>query len=1044
MAILGNTASVKKVKAIFSALVLIFFTTSGIAQTVDTVTTIQDENGWKLKVNGEDFYVKGVVWGYSPRGQNYSYNLWGQPGDFIKKVIDQEFSLLKAANVNAIRAFSDIPPKWITYIYQQYEIMTVINPLFGRYGALIGGEWRANTNYQDELTRQTLKFEFLDIVEKYKDTPGVLMFALGNESNYGLSWSSFEIENLPEGEQHEGKARFLYSLFAETIDEAKEIDSNHPFTIVNGDIQYLDLIAEYGKNWDLLGVNSYRGISFESDAGASLWADVKEKLDLPIVFMEFGSDAFNARDFVEDQESQAHYLKGQWQEMYKKSYGNGEQGNSIGGFVFEWRDEWWKYKQTENLDVHDRTASWENGGYRFDHVEGQNNMNEEWFGITRLGNIDGQGIYVSEPRMAYYVLRDIWSVDPYATSVADINSSIQNIDMDFYAMKSDIDLLKTAQKESTAFAMTGGSIQAEFAVKGRENEITEEGEDGLIFTDGQMAFLDFAFQPSNRIKGNFSLNVLANVIDSDFEYRYGDRGKPITVQVREDDVIGPAGVSDDEFTSNERIEIYDFNATYEGDNFDLESFYHVPRYHWPDKGDFFGLLRETTDMEGQDIWNSKAPYGVEFTGKGKTEGLTVLMGPEVYWGANPKVMFKYDFSLAGMGYTFIHSEDVANREGSSSATEATTKQSRQTALYTRIDISWVTMELGGLIASGEKVGDSYDRLEGDDVVVNEIKQEDTLGFKAKFGFDVMSAPAYLGLNYAGLVADSGDQMRENGTELPYSGLGNKKEVEGGILLSAGNFTIYPRFLIRENLLDANPLIEPSTSGTLLFPGISPRNYDDDPFAVLDNREAKAAEIIWTYDTTPASYFYHWNADITEDAPFAMNFGVTYTRYDTATDSDRFYYEEGDTNVAFGEGLIDEDVYLVKSKMFFNPGNSVKYILNLAVGKQQSTGKPGEETVEFFGIDGKVVVNRKHIFSGYFKQDAFGPYDFYRQFNLTYPQQIKLEYAQLLDQKMDEKSSSKLGVKVFYRTLDEHSPEDEYEDGENDHMFEIQTYFKYSF
>ncbi|MEO0973907.1 MAG: hypothetical protein AAFX85_12515, partial [Pseudomonadota bacterium] len=44
----------------------------------DRVETVKDSQGWKLKVNGSDYYIKGVVWGYSPRGQNYTYNLWGQ------------------------------------------------------------------------------------------------------------------------------------------------------------------------------------------------------------------------------------------------------------------------------------------------------------------------------------------------------------------------------------------------------------------------------------------------------------------------------------------------------------------------------------------------------------------------------------------------------------------------------------------------------------------------------------------------------------------------------------------------------------------------------------------------------------------------------------------------------------------------------------------------------------------------------------------------------------------------------------------------------
>lgn len=1056
MANLRSVASVKRVSVIFSALMFLLLTTAGQAQTADKVTTYKDDSGWKLKVNGEDFYVKGVVWGYSPRGENWRYNLWGQSDEFIKTVLDQEFSLLKAANINAIRTFSDVPPKWITYIYQQYGIMTVVNPLFGRYGATINGVWVPNTNYQDPATRETLKAEFVSIVSKYKDVPGVLMFALGNESNYGLSWSSFEIENLPAGEQNRGKAEYLYSLFNEAIQAGREVAPDHLYTIVNGGIGYLDLIAKYGSDWDLLGINAYQGVSFEGippetqakyQVGESLWEDVRTKYGKPVIFFEFGSDAFNAREFREDQESQAHYLKSQWQEMYNKSYGQGEQGNSLGGFVFEWRDEWWKNKvvDEENLDIHDRTASWENGGYKFDHVEGQNNMNEEWFGITRLGTMNSEGVYVSEPRMAYYVLKKIWSLDPYQTSKSELNNVISNIDMDLYSVIGDIRGLKSQKQESEMFTMTGGSFMGEFFVKGKENDVTENGEDGLTFTDGQMANLDFAFQPSNRLHGQFTLNLQANVADSDFEFRYGDRGLPINVIAVEGDGTEATVTTREVLKGRERIEIYDFNAIFEAESFTLESFYHVPRYHWGDKGDFFGLLRETTDMEGQDIWNSKAPYGVEYQGKDSLSGLTVVFGPEIYWGANPKAMVKYDFNASGINYTFIHSEDIARRDDSSSATEATNRQSRQTALYAKTEIMpEVTLEVGGLIASGEKVGDTYDRLEGNDIVVDEIKDKDTLGLKAKVTFDVLTSKAYLAMNYAGLVADSGDVFRENGTELPYSGLGNKKEIEGGVLIPVGDYTIYPRFLVRENIVDANPQIDPSVTGSTLSPGLAPRNFDDDPFAVLGNREAKSFEVILTYDPTPASYFYHWNVDVTEDAPFAFNLGLTYTQYDTATDSDRFFYEEGNSNAAFGAGLDAEDVYLAKSKLIFNPSRALKYVFDIQVGKQQSTGKPGEETVEFTSLEGKAVLDNKHIFSAYIKKDAFGPYDFYRQFNLTYPTQIKLEYARLLDLNKDEDSSSKIGVKAFYRSLDELSPADEYEDGENDHMFEIQTYFKYSF
>ena len=69
---------------------------------------------------------------------------------------------------------------------------------------------------------------------------------------------------------------------------------------------------------DFLGSNVYRGKGF-----TSLWAEVDAKLDLPVAFFEFGSDAFNARTFTEDQYHQALYLRDQWKEMYNKSWGNG-------------------------------------------------------------------------------------------------------------------------------------------------------------------------------------------------------------------------------------------------------------------------------------------------------------------------------------------------------------------------------------------------------------------------------------------------------------------------------------------------------------------------------------------------------------------------------------------------------------------------------------------------------------------------------------------------------------------------------------------------
>ncbi len=1014
--------SFRKLNVVLTVFMCVFLTNAAFAKSAQKVTTHQDAQGWKLKVDGKDFYIKGMVWGYSPKDENYTFNLWGKPEAEIRKVLDYDFGLMKKANINAIRAFTTIPPKWVTYIYEKYGIMTAINPLMGRYGASIGGTWRPNTDYSDPLTRKTLKEQVLNDVRKYKDVSGVLMFALGNESNYGLSWKSFEIENLPVGEQNKTRAEFLYSLFNEVILEGKKISPNHPFTIVNGDLQYIDIIAKYSKNWDLLGVNAYRGISF-----TDMWSKAKAKLDIPVALFEFGSDAFNAKEFREDQVAQATFLKGQWDEMYKKSHGHAQEGNSIGGFVFEWRDEWWKFKQTENLDKHDRNASWSNGGYSFDYVPGQNNMNEEWWGITRLGPLNKDGVHIADPRMAYDVLTKVWEIDPYATNKASVVQALSRIDMKALAAESEKRYAKQARKDNAKFKVAGGSLKVGQLGKALSSERELNTDDGISYSREIMGNIDFEFRPNRNTEGSFTVNVTPSAFESSFEKRYGDR-------------VQDEGLKN----GGDKVEIYDFEVTYRSEGYDLLGFYHVPRYHWGDKGDFFGLLKETTDMEGQDIWNAKAPFGFEFIGKKKLDGLTIVAGPEIYWGANPKAMLKYQFGK-NKQYSFIHSEDLSVADDTSSGTETVAKKSRHTTLQGKFTPRpGMEFRVGGMIAGTHKIGEKYDRMHGNDVVEAEVEWKDTLAYKAKLTWDAAeNIRAYTAISYAGIVADGGDPVRDEANMLPYSGLGNKREFELGMKITRGDYTLFPRLLYRDNIVDANPTINAVSNGSVLTPGIDVRNTDDDPFAVLGNRAAQSAEIYLTYDPTPGTYFYDWDNDLREDAKFAFNIGLTATHYDQATDAALFYFEEGERNATFGAGQEADDVWLLKSKMVFNHKPGYKSVINLEAGKQQPTGIPAAAS-EYYSLQGKLILDNKHILSATFKKDAWGRYDYERQFNFKYPEHLELGYTRLLGKGVKEKNASKVGIKALYRTLDENSDPTYYQDGKNDHMLEVQTFFEYKF
>ena len=393
-------------------IILLSCSLSFFAQT-NSVKLIDNAQGTRLSVNGNSFMINGMNWDYFPIGTNYSYSLWNQSEDVIKAALDAEMSLLKNMGVNTIRVYTGIQPKWITYIYETYGIHTMLNHSFGRYGLTINGAWVAKTDYSDATTQAVLLEEMKAVVSEYKNTPGLLMYLLGNENNYGLVWKGAETEDLPINEDdYSVAAKYLYQMFNKAAVLMKAIDGSHPVAICNGDLGFLDIVAKECKDVDIYGTNMYRGKSF-GDA----FKRVKNELNMPIMFTEFGADAFNAVTNEEDQKMQAHFMVENWREIYQNAAGLGKAENSLGGFTFQFSDGWWKFGQTKDLDVHDNNASWSNGGYYIDFKEGKNNMNEEWFGICAKGPTNAVGLYTLYPRASYYSLQEAHRINPFDEGV---------------------------------------------------------------------------------------------------------------------------------------------------------------------------------------------------------------------------------------------------------------------------------------------------------------------------------------------------------------------------------------------------------------------------------------------------------------------------------------------------------------------------------------------------------------------------------------------------------------------------------------------------
>ena len=307
--------------AFLSVILVSSVTSCSQTEPENTVVVENTDEGYVLLVDGEPLMVEGMNWDYFPIGTNYEYSLWAQSDDFIKKALAAEMSMLQSMGVNAIRQYTGIPAKWITYIYDEYGIFTMLNHSFGRYGLEVDGKWEERTDYANPKHRAQLVKEVEELVREYKGTRGLLLYLLGNENNYGLFWEGAETEDIPSGDEEiEEQALAMYSLMNEACLAMKSVSSSHPIAICNGDLQFLELISRECPDVDIFGTNMYRGASFD-DA----FAVVKEMYRKPLLFTEFGADAWNAISNEEDQAAQAYYVVENWREIYLNAAGLGSE-----------------------------------------------------------------------------------------------------------------------------------------------------------------------------------------------------------------------------------------------------------------------------------------------------------------------------------------------------------------------------------------------------------------------------------------------------------------------------------------------------------------------------------------------------------------------------------------------------------------------------------------------------------------------------------------------------------------------------------------------
>ena len=1000
----------------FSFMLIILMISSGLFAQAGGVDLERKEDGWRLMVNNEPFMVNGMNWDYFPIGTNYMYSLWNQSDEFIRKALDDEMSLLQNMGVNAIRVYTGIQPKWIQYIYETYGIRTMLNHSFGRYGLTLDGGWVANTEYSDPRVIELLLKEVTELVDEYKDTPGLLLYLLGNENNYGLFWEGAETEDIPvEDRTSTIRARHMYKLFNEAAVAMKAIDSSHPVALCNGDLLFLDIIAEECPDVDIFGVNVYRGISF-----TDMFDRVKNEYGKPILLTEFGSDAFNAITLEEAQREQARYNTFNWREIYENAAGLGKAGNSIGGFTFQFSDGWWKYGQTKDLDVHNTNASWENGGYQFDHIPGENNMNEEWFGICAKGPTNVKGFYQLFPRAAYYALKEAHQLNPYAEriSLATIRQHFEGISIGETFLQARGDKAALEGERTRAIRLSRFTAElSTFSTGG--SLITTPDEpipgsnaypDQLGFGDMQSFYVGFEANPTPNFRGNIEFNVLGNVAQNPIDQIfYENRGRPVEVNSDDGNV---------KLESLNRIQVY--RASYQWDHklFRLDGFYRTGHYHWGYEGDFFGLYPEANYGPNIDLYNGIAPFGFELEGKKQFKDFKLAFGPQLWWGANPALLLKYSKEVGKFGITGIYHEDLDQLGLTESSFAIPQPKTRRLTLHVNREFGRLGVDLGGIWAGQPLQGREFqiyrEEENAHNVYVDEIKPEDSWGGKIKLTYTGGRFNWYAQSAIQGLAAQGGvDQtLTFTGWRLKDSGSGNQMNVLTGFAYILGDLQIAPNFLWQKPLEGPIP-------NTVPAPG-RPRNILTDPFVVRSNREQVAGEILFTYDPTPGTWMYDWDSDRTEDAGLALSLGFVYRHLPTTMDAAIGILPDGRTTFAFPGSPPAKDLWEVHARVVSKLTNDYGFIANIYGGDAQANGSD-ERTISRFGMDLRMIYKNVQL-NSFVRVNDWGPYDYHRDFNLTFPLQLMADVSTSLGSPdWFDLPNTRIGIRGKYRNLDKYSP-----------------------
>lgn len=317
----------------------------------------------------EPYIMRGVDW--SPASVDTVNDVTIRRAEF-QKWYQTDIPLMRSMNVNTVRTFmdfgfdSELGPAGIAILDEFYKrgIMVVMTADDSNYTlARIDGA-----------------------VPYYKNHPAILLWSIGSEWSINLYWTFGDILSAAQGTQT-------------AILHVKSRDSLHPVvssygnalgnTASNGQGPDFEMLEHFVNvvctAADIWSFNEYRGLGFSYFFDR--WKFISGK---PMFLGEFGIDAYDSRIGAAgavNEPIHAEWDFALWNEIARNFSANDPQNAALGGFVFEWNDEWWKNPPAG----HQGTGGWAPSGFPDGYAS------EDYWGIVDIHR---------NPRQVYFTLSE--------------------------------------------------------------------------------------------------------------------------------------------------------------------------------------------------------------------------------------------------------------------------------------------------------------------------------------------------------------------------------------------------------------------------------------------------------------------------------------------------------------------------------------------------------------------------------------------------------------------------------------------------------------